>query len=631
MIKKKKLNYEIYDEIYLNELSETNEYIAKLKRPSKAFSPQIELSDLHLISIKENQNKLVEPVEKEIELNLNSPKFRKINRCFISEFSKITNPRKKTQGKQDTYPNVTKIQATSFYDYKKGRLFRKEDSNKAKYNRSFTQNPLPINPSGTKITHTYHSHKEGRKKPKTAKSQKVRFMLPGQNIELNAHGDVDVNLKPSTSPVLGRSTTPTHKSILSPTSAEAQRKKDDDVKNVYSIDRMNSIEDKSKQLLKPQSVERRATVMRANFKRKKEPKQFKVAEKVLQDAPKKFERIEVRIESPEKEANKYEFKDLAPERQTDKEQDLKLAKKMHKINSLELDELELDPSKLSEFSITSNKKQTKTIKKQRISKEKEKGEFQNKASFHSANTSFQCLGKIKELPEEETIKTKRLLHRHKKGFSHSKPLQSYSKPNASNSEYYGRLSTPQSSRNSQSMLHNKNPFQLVRNKKPNTERERDIDSREKTAGYQSMRGTHYGSYGNNPNQDKNASNWKMRRIDKILRTCAILKQKAPSVSLDYSLVCEEFRNERFNKTYEILKEIDFAETAALEMMYRYKKKGLTEVEEEMFEVSKDYKAGLGDPDRQVAKLEKQKFSKKKHTKQDRNKIVSMLRGQLNQQ
>ena len=70
------------------------------------------------------------------------------------------------------------------------------------------------------------------------------------------------------------------------------------------------------------------------------------------------------------------------------------------------------------------------------------------------------------------------------------------------------------------------------------------------------------------------------------------------------------KQESFLYTHETMKELEFAESSVLKVLFQYRLKGKHENEEIANEVTKEYKSGMMDPSREVAKFEKLQSMKK---------------------
>ena len=87
-----------------------------------------------------------------------------------------------------------------------------------------------------------------------------------------------------------------------------------------------------------------------------------------------------------------------------------------------------------------------------------------------------------------------------------------------------------------------------------------------------------------------------------------------SKMLDFELNAQGTRNEEFLKTYRILKEVDYAESSSLALLYAYMKNDHEEFQLLAQEAAKDYKTGHLDPARQQAILTESRKFKQKQSK-----------------
>ena len=108
-------------------------------------------------------------------------------------------------------------------------------------------------------------------------------------------------------------------------------------------------------------------------------------------------------------------------------------------------------------------------------------------------------------------------------------------------------------------------------------------------------------------------------IHKLIRKCERAEKEGSLLTkmLDFELNAEFTRNEEFMKTYKILKEIDFAESKSLALLYEYMRKDDEEFQMQSQEAAKDYKMGHLDPTRQKAILSESKNFKGKKTKRSK--------------
>jgi hypothetical protein len=79
---------------------------------------------------------------------------------------------------------------------------------------------------------------------------------------------------------------------------------------------------------------------------------------------------------------------------------------------------------------------------------------------------------------------------------------------------------------------------------------------------------------------------------------------------DCGMMAEEYIHTQFDLTSNILKELEYAETKTIKPLYNYQLTTLKENFEVANDVVRDYRTGLNDPSRDVAKMENSLFLKK---------------------
>lgn len=76
------------------------------------------------------------------------------------------------------------------------------------------------------------------------------------------------------------------------------------------------------------------------------------------------------------------------------------------------------------------------------------------------------------------------------------------------------------------------------------------------------------------------------------------------------MLLEDIRQQKLSQTTELLKEIEIAEDAKkLKNLYMYKIMAQVDYEEEQRLIKQEYKSGVMDPSREVARIEKQRNNK----------------------
>eukprot|EP00347_Sterkiella_histriomuscorum_P014015 403362488 len=103
-------------------------------------------------------------------------------------------------------------------------------------------------------------------------------------------------------------------------------------------------------------------------------------------------------------------------------------------------------------------------------------------------------------------------------------------------------------------------------------------------------------------------------LDKCKNHHYIKRKDDPARQLDLNLYLEDYKQDKFNRTLEILRDLEFSDSKQMKKLFNYKMTGKMEHEQEAREVTYEYKFGIMDPSRQVAQTEKQNHIKRQSIK-----------------
>ena len=111
------------------------------------------------------------------------------------------------------------------------------------------------------------------------------------------------------------------------------------------------------------------------------------------------------------------------------------------------------------------------------------------------------------------------------------------------------------------------------------------------------------------NQDTNE---RKKQVDQIIKRCYREHQQSENQikEIDYEMLLHNLKQSHFVHIVDQVKELEYASAQTIPKLFQYREKIKEELDDEEFEVTKEYRSGKMDPSREVAQFEKGRRVKK---------------------